>query len=309
MNLILFAHQNWGVEAIKEIHRSEHKILRVYTHPMDMDKHEKQWYHSVKQECEKLAINVEERKNILDQDIQTIKKLKPDLIFSIGWRRLIPQSIFEIPSKGTLNIHDGLLPAYRGFAPINWAIINGETEVGVTVHLIDKTADTGPILFQEKIPVNLDETATDVYNKALKLAPSMVMRAISLMSSMTEKLIDQTNLEKGFFCSRRFPNDGKINWTLDRIKVYNLIRGLSDPYPNAFCYYNNNKIYIKKAKLSDEDYRGPPGRICLLNENGMIVTCGTNTTNNQAILITEIANDEKSYKPIEFFNKLWEDLS
>jgi len=309
LNIVLFAHHNWGVNAIKVLQGSKHKVIRVYTHPLDMDKHEKLWYESVKNACEKYGIAVEEKTKVTEEDAETIRRLSPDVIFSIGWRKLIPKFIFDIPLFGTLNMHEGLLPRYRGFAPLNWAIINGETEIGITVHFVDKTADTGDIIIQKKIPIGSEDTAKDVYDRALELSPSLVLEALSLLESKTIKPICQSKLEKGFFCARRFPEDGRISWSQDRVKIYNLIRALSDPYPNAFCFHNNKKIYVKRAKLIEEDYRGNAGRICSIREDGIIVTCGSDHAKNQAILISEIATDEGIYKPKDFFKDLWQDLT
>ena len=135
----------------------------------------------------------------------------------------------------------------------------------------------------------------------------MITESLSLIESGSVKPRTQKNI-KGFICSKRFPADGKISWLCDRFKIYNLIRALSDPYPNAFCFFRDKKIYIKKAMLSKDDYRGFPGRICAKKDDGIIVTCGTNHQENQGLLITEIEIDGHAYKSNEYFQKLWESL-
>ena len=288
MKIILFGHQNWGIEAIKTITNLNHELLFVYTHPLDMDKHEKIWYDSLSVECNKLKIPFEERSSLNENDIKKIKKLNPDIIFSMGWRRLLPSSIFEIPKYGTINFHDGLIPDYKGFAPINWAIINGEKEIGLTAHYIDATADTGDILLQNKISVEKNDTAHDAYKKLLNFTKPMLKNILENITDNSLTPISQKTLLPGFFCSRRFPHDGKINWNENRFRIHNLIRGLSDPFPNAFFYFENTKIFVKHSKLIDIDFRGTPGRICSINSDGIIVTCGNNTQENQALLITKI---------------------
>lgn len=306
MKILLFAHQNWGVETIRTIKKTKHEIIHVFTHPMDMDKNEKTWYESVKHECELHNIPVMERKNIEDDDVSLINNLSPDLILSVGWRRLIPKSIFDIPKFGTINMHEALLPNYRGFAPINWAIINDETETGITIHYIDETADTGDIIIQKKISIEYDDNANTVYKKLLALTPEIISELLEQIESNSLKLNSQKG-RKGFFCSRRFPDDSKIDWSETRFNVYNLIRALSDPYPNAFCFYNDQKIYIKNAKLLNDDYRGECGKICSIRDDGIVVTCGKNHKENQAILITNIATENDDIKPSDFF-KLWSEL-
>lgn len=309
MKIILFGHQNWGLEAIRALNDSNHELVYVYTHPSDMDKNEKTWYDSLSVECEKLGIAFEEKISLEESDVKKIQELDPDIIFSIGWRRLLPKSIFNIPKFGTINFHDGLIPKYKGFAPINWSIINGEKEIGLTVHYIDDSADTGDIILQEKISVGNDETSYEVYKKLLSFTKPMLKQVLQNIEDDKITRISQSKLSAGFFCSRRFPNDGKIDWTQNRTSNYNLIRALCDPYPNSFFYLDNTKIYVKKAELPKDDFRGPPGRLCSISENGIIITCGKNHQENQSLLITEIQIDDKILKPKDFFKKLWIDLS
>ncbi|MDE2590562.1 MAG: methionyl-tRNA formyltransferase, partial [Patescibacteria group bacterium] len=281
------AHTNWGVTAVRTLIKSKHKILHVYTHPMNMDKHEKSWYESVKEECERNNIPVTERTKLTEEDSRSIRTLSPDIIFSVNWRRLIPKSIFEIPKHRTLNIHAGALPKYRGYAPIHWAMINGEKNAVVTVHYVDESADTGDIVLQKKVPIEIKDDIISTYNKALALAPELILKSLSLIESGKVRPINQKN-KKGFFCGRRFPEDGRINWMEELIEVYNLIRASSDPFPNAFCFHNNKKIHVKRVELVSDDVRGVPGRICVIRNDGVIVTCGNNHKKNQALLITEI---------------------
>jgi len=308
MRIVLFAHENSGVKALQELKRNERDIVRTYTHPPNMDTHEKIWYESVTKECKKYNVPVVEKISLTEQDEKEIQHLAPDIILSIGWRRLIPKTIFQIPRFGSVNIHGGLLPKYRGFSPINWAIINGETEIGITAHYIVEDVDAGDIILQRKLSVNVDETAYDVYKKILSQVPDVVTNTLSLIEKHRVKPKKQ-NHTKGFICTRRFPDDGKIDWSQDRTKVYNLVRALSDPFPNAYCFYNEKKIYIKKAKLTNEDFRGMQGRICSIRDDGVIVTCGNDHTKNQSVLITEIAIEDKIFKPRDYFKKLWLQLT
>jgi len=178
MKIILFGHQNWGLKAVETLVGTNNELVQVYTHPLEMDKHENVWYESVKNKCEKLRIPVEERTNLTSIEEKKIKEISPDIIISAGWRKLIPKPIFEIPKFGAVNVHDSLIPKYRGFAPINWAIINGEKEAGITFHYIDEGADTGDIILQKTIPVSIEETATDIYNKLLSIFPDLLKKTI-----------------------------------------------------------------------------------------------------------------------------------
>jgi len=186
MRIIIFGHQNWGIETIN-ILKDEHTILRVFTHPLDMDKHEKVWYPSLTEICREYGIPIMERARLEEKDQDEILEMDADLIISAGWRRLIPENVIRAPKYGAINIHDGLLPKYRGFAPINWAIINGEHEAGVTVHFIDESADMGDILIQKKVDIKITDTAKDVYEKLLNFTPELITKAISLIQSGKRK--------------------------------------------------------------------------------------------------------------------------
>ncbi len=305
MKLILFAHQNWGIKAINAFFDMKLDIAKVYTHSLDMDKHEKVWYDSIKNICNEKNIPVLECSKLTDFDIDEIKLINPDLIFSVGWRRLLPKSIFSIPKFGVLNLHDSLIPNYRGFAPINWSIINGEKETGLTIHYIDEGIDTGDIILQKKININFEDTAFDVYNRLLDLSTELFQNVIHMIEKNMIQPQSQKTMSQGFFCSRRFPDDGKIDWKQDRVCIYNLIRALCDPYPNAFFIFNSEKYFVKNAKLIDDDYRGPSGKICAIRDGGIIVTCGNSYVKNQALLISKISKDNITYDASQLFNKLW----
>ena len=274
---------------------------------MNMDKNEKVWYNSVIDACKKYNIPVKEKTVLDDDDFNFIKNLNPELIISLNWRRLIPKNIYQLPIKGTINIHAGKLPEYRGFAPINWALINGETEIGITAHYLEDTPDTGDIVHQEIIPVENNNNAFDVYQKALDVLPKVILKSVTNIENDNVNVISQKNLQ-GFLCVKRFPEDGKINWSQNRINIHNLIRALSDPFPNAFCFHKGDKILIKKSKLLENDIRGSPGRVYAIRKDGIIVTCGMEYDKNQALLITEISVNEKVMNPKEYFQTLWTTL-
>jgi methionyl-tRNA formyltransferase len=307
MKIVIFAHQNWGIKGIEILLKTNHEIIQVFTHPLNMDKHEKVWYESVVDICTKNNIPILEKTKTDEEIFNLIKSMCPDLILCLGWRRLIPKTIFEFPIHGTINFHDGLLPEYRGFAPVNWCIINDEKFSGITAHYLDDDVDTGDIILQEKVPINDDDTAKMVYEKLLEIYPNFL---INLLDKITSKNINKKiqNRLDGFTCSRRFPHDGKINWNDDRKKIHNLIRALSYPYPNAFFISDDKKFFINKSCLLEEDFRGPSGRICKITSDGIVILCGTDHTKNQALEITELVLDEKIVNPSTIFKKLWLDL-
>lgn len=170
------------------------------------------------------------------QFIEELQSLKADLQIVVAFR-MLPEIVWNMPPMGTFNLHGSLLPQYRGAAPINWAIINGETETGVTTFMLSHEIDTGRILFQEKTNIGETETVGDIHDRLMQIGAGLVVKTVDAIASGAidpidqEKLIDRTEQIK--HAPKIFKEDCRIDWTKDCISVRNLIRGLS-PYPAAW---------------------------------------------------------------------------
>jgi methionyl-tRNA formyltransferase len=197
------------------------------------------------------------------QYAEVVEKCAPDIAFAIGWRFLINKKTYSLPPKGTLIIHDSLLPKYRGFAPTNWAIINGETETGVTLFHIADDVDSGPIIDQLKTDISPTDTIRSVDEKVTALYEEIIEKNLAALANGTAKAKPQNEAEASFTC-KRIPTDGRINWQQSAEKIYNLIRATSEPFPGAFAYLNGKKITIWEAALPNKklNYAGSiPGRV------------------------------------------------
>jgi methionyl-tRNA formyltransferase len=168
--------------------------------------------------------------------LQQVRELKPDIIVVVAFRKL-PKALIEIPTKGAFNLHASLLPQYRGAAPINWAIINGETETGVTTFLLDQNIDTGKILYQEKVQIPLDQTASELHDILMENGAMLVIKTLRSIESgeyqafdQCEYLSDQPLLKKA---PKIFKENCRINWKNGAADIYNFIRGLC-LYPGAY---------------------------------------------------------------------------
>ena len=209
-----------------------------------------------------------------DQDYSDLLKniWKPDVIFIVGCRILISPSIFEVPSKGALAVHDSLLPEYRGFAPLNWAIINGERTTGVTLFYLSDSVDEGDILIQKEVTISETESAPELYEKICKITVKAVIEGYDLISTERAQPISQRKKVGSYTCSRN-PHDGLIDWTKSTKDIYNLIRALEKPYPGAFTFYLNKKLFIWRANQvkSPKKYIGRiPGRIISINRDDTV---------------------------------------
>jgi methionyl-tRNA formyltransferase len=184
-----------------------------------------------------------------EQNIKRIRKLNPDLIIVCGWQRLVSNEILKIPRLGVIGFHSSLLPKYRGRAPVNWAIINGEKKTGVTMFFCAPEADTGDIIAQKSFRINLFDTCASVYDKSAKSACQLLHSYLPLIEKGRVKT--RRNLSCRFACwPKRNPEDGLINWGRGSIDIHNWIRALTRPYPGAFTYYKGKKCFVWKSKIS-----------------------------------------------------------
>jgi methionyl-tRNA formyltransferase len=174
--------------------------------------------------------------------IKNLQDLKPDIQVVVAFR-MLPEIVWQMPKLGTFNLHASLLPQYRGAAPINWAIINGDTKTGLTTFLIDKEIDTGKIIFKKEIEINLSDSAGDLHDKMIPAGSQLVMKTLDSIAKGEVIAIPQENLIKDKNelkpAPKIFKNDCRINWNEEGLKIYNLIRGLS-PYPAAWTELGKN---------------------------------------------------------------------
>lgn len=179
--------------------------------------------------------------------IKEIEDLQPDLIVIVAFR-ILPKEIFTIPKYGSFNLHASLLPKYRGAAPINWAVINGEKETGVTTFFLKEAVDTGNIILQTKIPINDDDDAGIIHDKLSKIGAETVRETVRRIENGNVEVTNQDD-SLASPAPKIFKEDCRINWEKDSIKIYNLIRGLS-PYPASYTYLDNKIVKIYKSDVT-----------------------------------------------------------
>ena len=254
------------------------------------DDHEEiKCYNEISELMKSVNINYSVKKKLVKEDYDLIKKSELDFLLVFGWRTLIDTSVNEHLKFGSVAAHNSLLPLYRGFAPMQWAIINGEKETGVTLFLInDGEVDSGKIIMQKRIPVLPDEYALDVYEKTTKSTIEICLEFFENYKGNNIKLSVQDE-SKATYCCKRIPEDGKIDWTKDSIEIYNLIRALAYPFTGAFCNYGDSCFHIRKAIPGDSNNKKftgiIPGRVIKISNEGIEVLCGNGT-----ILIKEWEN-------------------
>ncbi len=270
MRVILFAYHDIGYEGLKTLSDSGHEIAAVFTHADDAK--ENIWFKSVKDLANQLKVPVHIDPDLNDPVwLKNIKAMRPDAIFSFYYRKMIRDSILTVAPKGAFNLHGSLLPKYRGRAPINWVLVNGEKETGLTLHHMVAKPDAGDIVAQKKVLISEDDNALTLYRKLVPLVAPMLRKVVPLIEKGTAPRTAQNQGEATYFGGRK-PDDGKIDWSNQAIEIYNLIRAVTRPYPGAFSTLSGKKIFIWRGAAQKMSEKKSPGTA--LSANPLIICCG-----------------------------------
>ncbi len=270
--ILVFAYHDVGYECLDALIQNDEYVLAVITHKDNPD--EEIWFRSVEGLAKKYGIPVHTPESVNTPDwIARIRFWEPDLIFSFYYRNMIKEEVLSIPHLGAFNMHGSLLPKYRGRVPINWAILNGEKETGVTLHHMVKRADAGDIVDQETVPIGPDETAREVFAKCAKAARLVLDRQLEALKTGTAQRRKQDESQATYFGGRR-PEDGRIDWTQSAEKIYNLIRAVTQPYPGAFTDSGGKRLFIWWATPLP-GAGGTPGQV--ISTNPLRVATGMGT--------------------------------
>lgn len=254
--LIVCAYHNVGYRCIEELLRQGAEIALIFTH--EDSPTEEIWFKSVRELAEDRGIPYVTSDISLPENVERVRSVGPDFLFSFYYRNMIAPAVLEIPRRGAFNLHGSYLPKYRGRVPVNWAVINGETETGATLHHMVEKPDAGAIVDQERVEIAFIDTAFDVFNKVTGAAVAVLARAWPLLKGGTAVSMPM-NLAEGTYYGGRKPADGRIDWSWSAVRIYNLIRGVTHPYPGAFSDLDGRKVIIWSAWPMEGS--GEPGRI------------------------------------------------
>ena len=267
---VVFAYHDIGCVGLQALLESGYHIAAVFTHADDPS--EKTFFGSVAQLCAQHDIPVhapEDPNHPLW--IERVGKLDPDFIFSFYYRRLLSEPLLACASKGAFNLHGSLLPRYRGRAPANWVLVNGERETGVTLHQMVKRADAGPIMAQQRVPISALDTALTLHGKLRKAAANLLSDALPLLARGRLPGMPQDESQATCF-GRRTPADGLIDWARPAAQLNNLIRAVTQPYPGAFCPVGEHKLIVWGARVEEADHGLAPGTV--IDCDPLRIACG-----------------------------------
>jgi UDP-4-amino-4-deoxy-L-arabinose formyltransferase / UDP-glucuronic acid dehydrogenase (UDP-4-keto-hexauronic acid decarboxylating) len=204
--------------------------------------------------------------------INRIQSLEPDILFSFYYRKMVGKEILSMPKHGCLNLHGSYLPKYRGRCPINWVLINGESQTGVTLHFMTEKPDDGDIVIQKKIPITDQDTAKTVNEKTCQVSAGMLDEILPKIKSGKIPKTPQDHLQSSYFGGRR-PEDGQIDWSQSAATVRNLVRAVTVPYPGAFSHIGDKKCFFwQVTQTSGQNSKYPPGSV--ISPNPLVVQCG-----------------------------------
>ncbi|OPY91875.1 MAG: Bifunctional polymyxin resistance protein ArnA [Syntrophaceae bacterium PtaU1.Bin231] len=272
MRAVVFAYHDMGIAGLEALRRNGFEIAAIFSH--DDDPGENCWFGSVKEWGRSAGIDVFCPVDVnIPAEVGRIAALRPEAIFSFYYRRMFGREILNLTPGRAFNLHGSLLPAYRGRAPVNWVLVNGEERTGVTLHLMTEKPDAGGIVGQRAVAISETDTARTLYGKLCREAGVLLDEVLPLIREGRETVMPQ-DLSQGSYFGGRKPEDGRIDWRWPSRRIYNLIRAVTDPYPGAFAFFaDGRKIFVWWATpASAAGQNAGPGEIRL---DGAEVAVGT----------------------------------
>lgn len=271
LNVLFMGTPEFAVDVLDQIKNSNHNIVGVVSIP-DKPAGRGQKIHesAVTKYAKKYNLNLFQPEKLKSKSfLAALEKLEIDVMVVVAFR-MLPKVVWEIPAMGTFNLHASLLPLYRGAAPINWAIINGETTSGVTTFMIDEKIDTGNILLQREVDILPDDNAGDLHDKLMQVGGDLVIETLNGLADDTIIPKPQKKVNELKNAPKIYKEDCIVNWNLPMEKIYNFIRGLS-PYPAAYTtLYNDNEqknLKIYKTNIQYTCHAYIPKNVVIDNQN------------------------------------------
>ncbi len=270
MRAIVAGYHNMGCEGLEALIRNGYDVVAVFTYADAAD--EVIWFGSVAEVAARHNIPVYTPDNINHPLwVEKIRELKPDVLFSFYYRDILSADILDVPASGCFNLHGSLLPKYRGRVPTNWAIINGESETGVTLHYMTPGIDNGDIVAQQKVAIDASDTAQMLSNKQVEAAGNMLDACLPAIKDGSLKRTPQNHSEATYYGGRS-ADDGAIDWSQPAATVHNLVRAVTRPYPGAFTFAGQRKLTIWEVEVLEQSSDALPGTI--LSVEPLEIACG-----------------------------------
>jgi len=246
MRLIFMGYHNIGFFCLKALidmcRGFGDKIVAVVTHADNFQ--ENIWFAQVRDLAFQYNLPVYQPEDPNDPAfVEAMRGLEPDFLFSCYYRHMLKKPLLALPKQGALNMHGSLLPKYRGRVPINWVLVHGETETGMTLHYMEVKADRGDIVAQKRVPITDGDTALTLFARMTVAAEKLLRDSYPLLRTGQAPRMPQDHSQASYFGGRR-PEDGRIDWTKPAREIYNLVRAVTHPYPGAFTSLGGRRLFI-----------------------------------------------------------------
>ncbi|MEW5844468.1 MAG: methionyl-tRNA formyltransferase [Bacteroidota bacterium] len=274
MKIVFMGTPDFAIPSLKKLLESNHTIAAVVSAPdKERGRGREVSFTPVKEFAIQNKLEVLTPVSLKDQQfIDRLNELDPDLFVVVAFR-ILPKEVYSIPKRGSFNLHGSLLPKYRGAAPIQWALINGETETGVTTFFLEDKVDTGNIILQKKIEIDPDDDFGSLHDKLMILGAEAVLETVELIANGSYRLAKQNDQEASP-APKITKEICRIDWIKNAAEIHNLVRGLS-PYPGAFFMYKDKVYKVFKTKLIEN------GKLPIDNSQFSILNVGRQVHNSQ----------------------------
>ena len=314
MNIVFMGTPDFAVESLEALYNAGHNILAVVTKVDSPSGRGMNLVPSpVKVFAEEKGLKVLQPEKVKNNEkfMNEIKAMNPELIVVVAYGKILPQEFLDIPRYGCVNVHGSLLPKYRGAAPIQWAVLNGDHTTGITTMFMDAGMDTGDMILRVETPIDYEETTGQLWARMAKLGANLLIETMNRISSVTDnKFIENVAQLKSEIGARKQGDDytmapmlskdmALIDWSKSANEIHNLVRGL-DPIMGAYTYINGKKLKIWKTytRITSEKYAMTPGEILDITPDGILVQTGEKT-----ILIQEVqAENSKRMSVRDYLN-------
>lgn len=270
--VVVFGYHAMGCLGLAALCRHGFDVAGVLTHRDNP--HEEVWWPSLAEAAARRGIPVHAPEDPRDPEVaRLVETLQPDFIFSFYYRHLIPARVLALAPRGALNLHGSLLPRYRGRAPVNWVLVNGETETGVSLHYMVARPDAGDLVDQERVAIASDDTAYTLFRKLEPAAERLLDRALPRLLAGTAARLP-LDLARGSYFGARTPADGRIDWGWPAVRVHDLVRAVTHPYPGAFTEFAGRQLLVWWALPLALEHAAAPGTVLAVDREGVLVAAG-----------------------------------
>lgn len=269
MKAVVFAYHDMGCAGIQSLLDAGYDIAAIFTHPDNPG--ENHFFASVARLAAEQGIPVWAPEDVNHPLwIERIREIKPDVLFSFYYRNLLGDEILNLAPQGAFNLHGSLLPKYRGRAPLNWVLVNGESATGVTLHRMIGRADAGDIVAQQSVVIGADDVALTLHRRLCTAASELLGQALPAIreGNIAARAQDES---QATYVGRRTPEDGRLDWEQPAQALHNLVRAVSDPWPGAFGYTGANKFIVWKSRVRHDLPAAKPGTV--ISTAPLVVAC------------------------------------